>query len=257
MTDIDYETGFNARAQVPEHPAIFARWRQQAQAWRATAPGLLGLRFGDTGRQALDLFLPEAERTALFIHGGWWRAMERETFSHVARGLNGHGIAVAVTGYDLCPDVTIGEIVEQMRRAVGMLVGQSGRRVTVFGHSAGGHLAAVLASAMPDHVAAGYGISGVFDLAPLTGVAMNADLKLDADTARALSPVHMAPAPFDCVLGGLESGAFKAQSRTLAQRWGAPYLEIEGANHFTVLDPLCDPESAMVARLAEICAKNS
>ena len=252
MADIDYESGFNARAQVPEHPAIFARWRADAAQYRAAAPCRLGLGFGETERQALDLFLPEAERMALFIHGGWWRAMERESFSHIARGLNAHGIGVAVAGYDLCPKVTLGEIVAQMRRAVGRL----GRRIVVFGHSAGGHLAAVLASTMPEQVAAGYAISGVFDLMPLLGVSMNADLRLDAEAARALSPLHMRPAPLDCAVGALESNAFKLQSRMQSQAWAAPYEEIDGANHFTVLDPLCDPESAMVARLKEICARN-
>lgn len=251
MTDIDYETEFNARAQVPEHPAIFARWRADAAQYRATAPCRLGLSFGTTERQALDLFLPDAARMALFIHGGWWRAMERESFSHIARGLNAHGIGVAVAGYDLCPNVTIGEIVEQMRRALDRL----GRPVVVYGHSAGGHLAAVLASTMPEQVGAAYAVSGVFDLAPLIGHSMNADLSLDAGTAHALSPVHMRPAPIDCVVGGLESNAFKRQSRALCERWAAPFSEIEGANHFTVLDPLSDPDSAMVARLTEICAR--
>ena len=256
---IDYEAEFNARDQVPEHPAIFERWRAEAARYRATAPCELGLAFGKTARQAVDIFGDDVAGAplALFIHGGWWRAMERESFSHLARGLNARGIALAVTGYDLCPQVTIGEIVEQMRAASRMLARRRGGRIVAFGHSAGGQLAAVLASTMPDAVAARLAISGVFDLTPLIHTSMNADLGLDADTARALSPLHMPPAPFDCVVGGLESNAFKAQSRALAQAWGASYLEIDGANHFTVLDPLCDPDSAMVARLAEICARYS
>lgn len=251
--EIDYEAAFNARAVVPEHPAIFARWRSDAAQYRATAPCRLAVSYGEGQRQAVDVF--GEGPLALFIHGGWWRAMERETFSHMARGLNAHGIAVAVAGYDLCPGVTIGEIVQQMRAAAGLLA--RGRHIVAFGHSAGGHLAAVLASTMPEAVAAGYGISGVFDLEPLIRTSMNADFRLDTATARALSPLHMPPAPFDCMVGGLESDAFKQQSRALAARWGASYAEAEGTNHFTVLDALADPGSAMVARLKEICVRYS
>ncbi|MBV9992089.1 MAG: alpha/beta hydrolase [Alphaproteobacteria bacterium] len=263
MASIDFEAEFNARAAVPEHPQIFARWRSDAARYRATAPCRLGVAYGDGPRQAVDVFGPAGTFAragtlregplALFIHGGWWRAMERESFSHMARGLNAHGVAVAVAGYDLCPQVTIGAIVDQMRAAAGMLA--KGRRIVAFGHSAGGHLAAVLASTVPEAVAAGYAISGVFDLEPLIHTSMNADFGLDAATARALSPLHMPPAPFDSVVGGLESNAFKAQSRALSRRWGAAYGEAAGANHFTVLDALADPDSTMVARLRDMCVR--
>lgn len=251
MADIDYEAEFNARAQVPEHPAIFARWREQAARYRATAPCVLALSYGETARQAVDVF--GSGPLAFFIHGGWWRAMERESFSHMARGLNARGIAVAVAGYDLCPQVTLAQIVAQMQEAARLLA--RNRRIVAFGHSAGGHLAAVLASTMPEAVAAGYAISGVFDLEPLLETSMNADLKLDAAAARALSPLHMRPAPFDCVVGALESNAFKQQGKALAARWGASYSEIAGANHFTVLDALADKDSAVVARLEAMCVR--
>jgi arylformamidase len=112
-------------------------------------------------------------------------------------------------------------------------------------------------AATEGNVAAGYAISGVFDLDPLVGLAMNADWKLDAPSARALSP-HLWPrpgVPFDAVVGGMESGEFRRQSRVLAEAWAARYEEVPGANHFTVLDPLSDPDSAMVARLVEFCAR--
>lgn len=252
-TDIDYEAEFNARAMVPEHPAIFERWTRDAAAWRAETPHEAGLAYGDTPRQTMDVF--GSGRAAMFIHGGWWRTLDRAMFSHMARGLNAHGIAVAVAGYDLCPQVSIAQIVEQMRRAVRLLARRTGGRIVVFGHSAGGHLAATLATTMPE-VGAGYAISGVFDLVPLVGVSMNADFGLDAASARALSPLYAPAAPaFDCVVGARESNAFKLQSRALAERWGVSYGEIEGADHFTVLDPLSDPASAMVAQLQAICAR--
>lgn len=262
----DYEAEFNARAQVPEHPAIFARWARDAALYRAGhGRAELGLAYGDSERQAMDLFPADGPALALFLHGGWWRAMDRSFFSHMARGLNAHGTSVAVASYDLCPHVSIGEIVEQIRRACLFLWRRTGKRIVVYGHSAGGHLAAAMATtdwtsrgAPADLIAAGTAISGVFDLVPLICVSMNADFKLDESTARALSPLHgpVCGVTFDCVVGALESNAFHRQSRALADRWGARFEEIAGANHFTVLDPLADPASAMVARLAEICARS-
>lgn len=250
MSEIDYEGEYNARAQVPEHPAIFERWLSEAASYRADRPCALDEAYGDSPRQALDLFQAEEGVRALFVHGGWWRAMDRKHFSHMARGLNLRGIGVAVAGYDLCPEISIAGIERQIRAACRFL----GGRIVVFGHSAGGHLAACVS----DEVAAGYAISGLFDLVPLIGLSMNADWRLDEASARALSPIHRpAPPLFDAVVGALESNAFKRQSRALAGKWGARYAEIEGANHFTVLDPLADPHSAMVARLAEICARTA
>jgi arylformamidase len=231
----------------------------------------LGLSYGDTPRQSLDLFWPQtgsAAPLAMFVHGGWWRSLDPSSFSHMARGLNARGVGVAVVGYDLCPLVTIADIIEQIRRACVFLWQRLARRMLVYGHSAGGHLAAAMvatpwASLYPkapaDLVPAGTAISGVFDVAPLIGVSVNQDLRLDAEEARRVSPVFWPLAPgraFDAVVGALESSEFKRQSRLIAQTWEgvAPtrYEEITGTNHFTVLDALPDPQSAMVVRLAAL-----
>jgi arylformamidase len=273
---VDYETEYNNRARVPEHPEIFARWTREAESYRIetlkAGRAELGLSYGDTPRQSIDLFLPEAGGNAplaLFIHGGWWRSLDPSLFSQMARGLNARGVTVAVAGYDLCPVVGIADIIEQMRRACAFLLQRFGRRIFVYGHSAGGHLAAAMVAtdwpalypkAPADLVPAGYSISGVFDLTVLTGISVNQDLKLDAASARKVSPLFWPVAPgrtFDAVAGGLESNEFKRQSETLAKAWrqaGADtrYEEIAGTNHFTVIDPLSDPNSAMTARIAEL-----
>src|SRR5947208_710368 len=107
---IDYEAEYNNRARVPEHPEIFARWTLEAELYRAEMlkndRAELGLTYGSTPRQTIDLFLAaEADNAplAIFIHGGWWRSLDPSMFSHMARGPNGQGISVAVVGYDLCP----------------------------------------------------------------------------------------------------------------------------------------------------------
>src|SRR5262249_29827973 len=108
---IDYEAEYNNRARVPEHPQIFARWQRAAGDYGGPPPGRagLGLSYGRTPRQIVDPFHPPREGggpIALFIHGGYWRSLEPAMFSHLAGGLNGHDIAVALCGYDLCPQVT-------------------------------------------------------------------------------------------------------------------------------------------------------
>jgi arylformamidase len=271
---IDYEAEYNNRARVPEHPQIFAAWVREAAAYRDAATAArraeLGIRYGASVRQTIDMFFPQegdAAPLALFIHGGYWRSLEPSSFSHLARGLNGRGVAVAVAGYDLCPQVNIADIVDQMRHACVYLWRRFGRRMLVFGHSAGGHLAAcmlaadwkTLAPEMPaDLVPAAYSISGLFDLAPLVGVTMNQDLRLDAEEGRRVSPLYW-PAPagrtFDAVVGALESSEFLRQSRVIAETWGKAgvatrYEAVPRTNHFTVLDALTDPHSAMVSRLA-------
>jgi arylformamidase len=277
MATIDYEAEYNNRARVPEHAEIFARWIRDAELYRADTlkdgRAELGLAYGDTPRQYLDLFHARAGAgaaapLALFIHGGYWRSLDPSMFSHMARGLNARGITVAVAGYDLCPVVTIADIIEQMRRACLFLWQRLDRPMFVVGHSAGGHLAAALVGtdwpslyprAPADLAPAGYAISGLYDLTPLLGVSANQDLRLTAESARAVSPAFW-PLPrartLDSVVGALESSEFRRQSQLIVQAWqGAGktrYEEIAGTNHFTVIDPLTDPQSAMVARIAEL-----
>lgn len=275
MTVIDYEAEYDNRARVPEHPRIFARWATDSQAYRARLPAARQARmsYGPTAREVIDVFdACHDAPLAVFIHGGWWRNFEPSLFSHFASGLNAHGIGVALPGYNLCPQVSIADIVGEMRSALLALWQRYARRMLVFGHSAGGHLTAVLAAtdwraldaATPaDLVPAGYAISGVYDLAPLVHVSINLDLRLDADSARNLSPtLWRAPRGhvLDAVVGARESNEFLRQSRLIADVWGKAgvvtrYEEIAGADHFTVLDSLTDPNSAMVARLLALVPK--
>jgi len=280
MAELDLEAEYNNRARVPEHADIFLRWAREAEDYRAemlkAGRAELEIPYGDTPRQTVDLFMAEhGDRAplAVFVHGGWWRSLEPSTFSQMAHGLNANGATVAVVGYDLCPNVSIAAIVDQIRRACAFLWQRLGRRMLVYGHSAGGHLAAAMAAtdwaslypkAPADLVPAAYAISGVFDLAPLVQISVNQDLRLDAEGARNLSPASW-PVPrgrtFDAVVGGLESSEFKRQSQFIVKAWqGAAetrYEEVSGTNHFTVLDPLADPQSAMTRRVAELARRTA
>jgi arylformamidase len=274
MPAIDYEKEYDNRARVPEHPEIFARWQREAKSYRAASPGAkIGLRYGKTQRQTIDLFPAVAEDAmtplAMFIHGGWWRSLDPAMFSQIAKGPNAHGVTVAVIGYDLCPQVAIADIVVQVRQACLYLWQRYRKRIFAYGHSAGGHLTACMVTqsfkafdldAPEDLVPSGYAISGVFDLEPLLHVSQNADLKLDAESARALSPLYWDVPPgrrLDTVVGSLESSEFLRQSRAIAEAWSARgiethYAEIAGADHFTVVDPLADHDSAMTRRIVQL-----
>jgi arylformamidase len=197
----DYEAEYNNRARVPEHPAIVAGWARDAAAYRdEVGSRFLRVPYGPSDRQAIDLFRPETKQVqtvVVFVHGGYWQAMDRSSFSHLARGLNAQGITVALPGYDLCPEVRVGEIVAQIREACRALATESPRLV-VAGHSAGGHLAACMlatdwtkldATLPHDFVQAAYAISGLFELKPLVSTSINKALELSEVEAERLSPL--------------------------------------------------------------------
>lgn len=260
---VDLEAQYNNRARVPDHPEVMAMWRERAEAARAAHPPAR-IAYGDGEREILDLFeaAPEAP-VAVFIHGGYWQALDGGWFSGIAPALLAHGISVAIPSYDLAPAVRVGAIVGQMRQAVEAIRARTGRRPLVFGHSAGGHMAAAMLS--EGRVCAAVAISGVFDPEPLIGTSLNDALKLDEREARALNILRW-PAPngatpggtvLDCIVGGDESEEFLRQSRAMADTWRAQGVQtrfeaLPGLNHFTVLDPLFNAESAMVKRIDEL-----
>jgi arylformamidase len=277
MPMIDLEAEYNNRARVPEHPAIIAGWARDAQAYRSevTDARRTLVPYGDSPRQTLELFSPKAPDhgpAVLFIHGGYWQGLDPSFFSHMARGLNERGIRAAIAGYDLCPDVTLGAITEQLIRATERLFRLTNRPVIVAGHSAGGHLAACLAAtdweeinpAYPAHVVpTALAISGLFELEPLVPTSINIKLGLDIASARALSPRLWMPPQgliFDAWVGADESAEYHRQSQGIAAVWGAAgndtrYVPVAGANHFTVISGLSEPASALTARLVEYASQ--
>jgi arylformamidase len=263
LVDAAMEREYNNRAKVPDFPAIAAQLGRDAAAFRAAHPDSeLGVSYGPRTRQALDIFWPAAGRDsplAVFLHGGYWQALDRAWFSHLAAGLVARGVAVAMPSYDLCPNVTLAVLVAQVQDAAAFLYRRHGRTMTAFGHSAGGHLTAMLmatdwtARGLPaGMIKAGLGISGLYDLVPLTLTTVNDGLRLDAEEARRLSPLFLpSPGlPFHAVVGGAEGPEYERQSREMAAAWGGTWESMPGANHFVVTDPLVDAGSAMVARLA-------
>jgi arylformamidase len=262
---MDFQAEYDNRARVPEHPAIIEGWQRDAAAFRAAWPEAeLGIPYGAGERERLDLFRPGAGDdgpVALFIHGGYWQALDRSFFSHLARGFVAQGVALAVPSYDLCPTVPLARIVEQMRAAAMLLHGRTGRRILATGHSAGGHLTAMLMATdwraldprLPaDLVPAGLPVSGVFELEPLLPTKIGAGLRLTPAEARALSPRFL-PSPggaLHAVVGGAESEEFRRQTRDFAAAWSGAAEVLEGLNHFTVLAPFANPAGRLARRAA-------
>ena len=275
MAGVDYEVEYNNRARVPENPALMAGWARDAAAYREKHPAR-AMSYGPRARNRVDFFAGDGQSgdkgpIVVFIHGGYWQALDGSSSSHLAAGLNAHGIDVAIPSYDLCPDVTVEEIIGQMRMASRELA-RLGRPLVMSGHSAGGHLAACMlatdwpafdASLSADLVLAAYTISGLFDLAPLVETSLNKALRLDRAAARAASPLFWrAPAhgSLDAVVGGNESAEYFRQSRTIVDLWGnagvaTQFGTVPDANHFTAIAPLADPDSPMVSRLRQLAAR--
>lgn len=255
---LDLEKEYNNRARVPDNAAIIESWARDSAAYREIKQPR-EIRYGKGERHTFDLFEAGPGPAIMYIHGGYWQALDKSFHSIHARGLNHLGVSVAVPSYDLCPNVRIGDIVEQMRAACAVLHRETQAPVIVSGHSAGGHLAACLL-ATEAHVPAAYAISGLFELAPLIPTSINTKLGLDAAEAEALSPLFW-PAPemktLDAVVGADESSEFLRQSAAIVRAWGEAgvntrYEEIATANHFTVIAPLTDPNSDMCTRLKQL-----
>lgn len=257
-TDAVLEAQYNNRALVPDHPAVMTRWKAGSETARADHPPQI-LKYGPGERERIDWFdAGYGAPVLVFLHGGYWQALDASWFSFLAPPLLTHGVSVAIPTYDLAPSVRLGRIVDQARAAVDLIRDRTGAAPVVSGHSAGGHMAACLLA--DGRASAAVAISGVFDLEPLIPTSLNVALDLNRAEAQALSPIRW-PAPagavLDCIVGGAESAAFVDQSRDMATRWGDAGAEtrfepLPDLNHFTVLDPLFDAESALVRRLADL-----
>jgi len=235
----------------------------------------LDVSYGPTAAEHLDFYPARAPDAPLhmFIHGGYWHSLTSKEFSFVAEGLVDGGAAVAVLNYDLCPNVTMSEIVRQNRAAIKWLYENARdlncdpNRISVSGHSAGGHLTAMLMATdwsqtygLPDDVVkSGCAISGLFDLEPFQYSWLQPKLRLNAEEIERNSPQRHIPKraqPLIVTLGGDESEEFHRQSNDFLVAWtaaGLPgtYLDLPGANHFTVLEGYLDRRSPLCSAILQ------
>ena len=271
---------YNNRMLVPDYASYFDKWAQDSQAVRSSQPCTLDVAYGKAGGEKLDVFTTTTENAPVmvFIHGGYWRSLDKADHSFLAPAFTKRGVCVVVPNYDLCPAVSIPEITMQMVRSLAWVyrnIAQYGgdpKRITVVGHSAGGHLAAMMmacvwktyAADLPaDLVKNALSISGLYDLEPLRHAPNVKDsLKLTRAQVLKASPALL-PAPSKGVLysvaGGDESAEFLRHNELIQQSWGkktVPVCEaLPGLHHFSVLDALVDPAHRLHNLATELIAK--
>jgi arylformamidase len=268
---------YNNRAKVKDAADWLLRYAEDSRRARAELPCRLDLAYGPGAGETLDVFPapePGAAPVHVFVHGGYWHRLDKADFSFVARGLRPAGAAVVVINYALVPSVDLDELVRQCRASLAWVwkhaasFGGDPRRISVSGHSAGGHLVAMLMStdwsafdaALPaDLVKAGFGISGLYDLDPIRLSYLNEVLGLTPEAAQRNSPVHHPPArsgPLLLAVGALEGPEYQRQSHHLAEVWASralpcEVLDMPGHHHFSIVAELGDPQSV----LSRLCAK--
>lgn len=265
---------YNNRALVPEHAAHFAQWADASDDVREVHAHTLDVAYGDGPMETLDIFprsrlAPQPAPAAgapvvVFIHGGYWRSLDKAEHAFIAPAFTNQGACVMIPNYALCPAVTIPEITLQMVKALAWvwrnarMYGGDPKRIHVVGHSAGGHLAAMLLNCLwpayakdlpSDLVKGALSISGLYDLEPIMHTPFLKDsLKLTPEQVRQASPARLA-APKQSVLytvaGGDESAEFIRHNRLIQQAWGKKVVPVcrtfPGKNHFSVLEDLTAP----------------
>ncbi|MEO8390514.1 MAG: alpha/beta hydrolase [Polaromonas sp.] len=281
---------YNNRALVADHALYFARWAESSQAVRKRVPCQLDIPYGNRAGEMLDVFPADGFGAAsgargrggapvlVFIHGGYWRSLDKADHSFVAPAFTQAGACVVVPNYALCPAVTIPHITLQMVAALAWTwrhiahYGGDPSRITVVGHSAGGHLAAMLmacdwkafARDLPaDLLKNALSISGLYDLEPMRHTPFLKDsLKLTAEQVRKASPALL-PAPsrgsLYSVAGADESAEFLRQNVLIQQAWGAdavPVCESHlGRNHFSILEALTEPSQRLHQLALQLLAR--
>ncbi|MBN9426161.1 MAG: alpha/beta hydrolase [Burkholderiales bacterium] len=253
---------------------LLPRWQRDGASLRSQAGGARDLAYGPKPRNRYDLFAPPGRApdagwpTFVFIHGGYWQELSKDDWSAIAAPFVRHGMAAAILGYTLCPENTVRGIAAEIVAAIAHLwhhaaeLGVDRERLSLAGHSAGGHLTACCLSedwtrsqlpATPFVRAAA--ISGIFDLEPLVPIYLNDALKLTRDEALAMSPAYRerrVQCEFIAAVGGAELPEFLRQNRLIGQRWSdVAEWEIPGLNHFTIVDQLTRDDTALFERVAE------
>ena len=268
------ERMYNNRALVPDHMDYFGRWARDSAQVRANIPCALDVAYGTGVGETLDVF-PSARTTGgpvpvlVFIHGGYWRSLDKSDHSFIAPPFTQAGLCVVVVNYALCPGtpdapVNIPHIARQMEKALGWVWhqiaahGGDPRRITVAGHSAGGQLAALLLTSvwpligkgLPDGlVRNALSISGVHDLEPIMHTPMyQSVLHLTEQQVLQCSPARLLEPPTGtlyCAVGADESPEFLRQNQLMQDAWGSHFVPrsvaLPGLNHFSIVDALAKP----------------
>ncbi|MCH7668582.1 MAG: alpha/beta hydrolase [Acidobacteria bacterium] len=248
------EHAYDLSIPHPNIPQLIEVMDAEASAFRAAHPPQFSP-VGTLGR-AIDIFIPEGQvkGAVAMVHGGYWVRGAPTNISHLAAGALACDVAVGFVPYGLCPEFSIGDAIDHTIDAANIIADTLGYPVAMFGHSAGGHLAASVVSegVSTDAVL----LSGLYDLSPITKIPLNETLGMTEDDALRWSPSRkppMGPTAVAAFVGSEEPSGFLDQQQILAEKWGAACgLTTEvlaGGDHFSALATLTAPDSALTAAL--------
>ena len=258
LSQAERDAAYDNNKAVANSPALIAARNEASAGLRAAHTAALDIPYGPRERTKIDLY-PARDKSApclVFIHGGYWQRNSRDVFAMLVEGMAAHGWSVAIPGYSLAPEASLTEIAREIPLALDWLAengpshGIAGP-VVLSGWSAGAHLAALAL----DHpaVTAGLAISGVYDLAPIRDTSLNIALKMTDQEIAALSPLRLPiiQKPLAIAYGSAELPALAWDSKRFhgaRSAAGAPgdLVVIDGADHFTILEQLRQPDGLLV-----------
>jgi arylformamidase len=270
LTAGEMEGQYNLRSLRPDYEAVVVPdWLKRSEHARSTLRSRFDIPYGSSDRQKLDVFFgPSADGpTLVYFHGGYWQRGDRSIYSFLAEPFVHHGVTVIVPGYDLCPNVSITEISRQARNALAWIwrnargLGVGRDRLSVMGHSAGGHITGMmmgtkwsaLAGDLPDDlIKAGVPISPLNLLEPLRYTSIGDALRMTEEEAARESPMNNPPAtdaPQLVVCGGGETEEFHRQADMYVEAFATRERSLErysvpDCDHFDELNALADDKHA-------------
>lgn len=252
LSDADRARAYDLSVPHPDIPRLIEVMGKEALAFRTRQPAAFKP-VGSLGR-TIDIFVPDGpvRGAVAMIHGGYWVRGAPTDITHLAVGALANGIAVGFVPYGLCPDFTIGDAITHAIEATRVISDTLGVAAAVFGHSAGGHLAAsVIAVGVATD---GVLVSGLYDLGPIRRIPLNESLGLDAETAQAWSPSENPPSTavsITAVVGENEPSGFLDQQEILVNAWGdsaqITSRVLADGDHFSEITTLPDPGSSLTA----------
>ena len=277
FTQEELDWQYNNRERVPEHATLTGAYKARGDAFIQKAPHVFDIPFGDTPAEVLDVYPAfdpdDAAPVLVFFHGGYWFSRHKDDFRYIPAGFTPAGAMVVVVNYALVPDVDLPELVRQCRASVKWTYdnaaehGGDPNRIYIAGHSAGGHITAMMYATDwtdwdvdPGAIKGVMAVSGLYDLEPIRLNYMNPALGFTPEIVAEYSPVHLKPraeAPLVFAVGGAETPEFQRHNEMLMGPWSQAGLACEEVtvpdlNHFTILENFSTEGRTLNTRMRQL-----